>query len=300
MRCLLATALDTPRRDLRRVMSHLGVELVEVDQLGEDWLTQEPIPAIDFVCGVLRLGLSSEAESAIYVEIGVALGRHIPVFLIVEPPFQVPLILTGLTRVEAVVENTAAVELHLAQFIRRIGRSIDPKSSGATRPALTPSQVNHTLAQLAALHAHGRNHPGSRFEQLIHDLFVSSGAEVSTLRGASDIGHDLAIWTDQAGPIFGGPVLIELKLVTFATRSQLREAVIRFIGQLSRHASAFGMLIYSSPDSSDGQFEPAFDAPVAVISARELVGMLGQEPLARVLISMRNAAVHRGYRRARN
>lgn len=67
-------------------MRRLGVDIVKVSKLPVDWLTQTPAPPVDFVCAVLGEGDNRDAEAAVLVDIGVALGRRIPVFLILEPP----------------------------------------------------------------------------------------------------------------------------------------------------------------------------------------------------------------------
>jgi hypothetical protein len=95
MRCLLAADLDLPSAGLRRVMRRLEVDLVEVDRLGVDWLTESPTPVVDFVCAVLREHDNRDTEAAVLVDIGVALGRRIPVFLVVEPRRRAPLVVAG-------------------------------------------------------------------------------------------------------------------------------------------------------------------------------------------------------------
>jgi hypothetical protein len=298
MRCLLAADLDVPSEGLRRVMRRLDIDLVEVDRLGVDWLTQSPTPPVDFVCAVLRERDNRDAEAAVFVDIGVALGRRIPVFLIVEPRRKTPLVVAGLTRVEADVSNEEALELHLGQFLRAIRRG-KPAAQPAEgqRPALSQEEAELAHARLRALRPASGSASGlasQRFERLMLDLLDTGEAAVSAIHESRDLGHDLALWTDDASPVLDGPVLVQLKLWADTAGRGLKTAVDTFANQLNRQPIPFGLLIYHSMGGDERGLVPLepSQARVVTVSAHELVDMLSRQPLSRLLISMRNAVMH--------
>lgn len=298
VRCLLATDLDTPRQHLRRVMDGLGVDLVEVDQLTDDWLTQEQTPAIDFMCGVLRTSVGSEAEAAIYIDIGVALGRRIPVLLVVEPPRNVPLVIAGLTRVDARLDNVDALKLHLGQFIRANSRKSIRVPSPAGSPSLSSAQVSVAHMQLDDLrdiesNFRGASSAGIRFEQLAYDLLTNRDAQVVAHRTDLDFGYDMALWVEGASQVIGRPILIALKLWKSSSPGRIDEAANRLAERVVKQGAPFGMLIYHTVKDADWQITLAGGrAPVVVMPAHTLVEMLGRNSLSRLLITMRNSIVH--------
>jgi hypothetical protein len=298
MRCLLAADLEFSSDGLRHVMRRLEVDLVGVDGLGVDWLTESPTPPVDFVCAVLREHDNRDAEAAVLVDIGVALGRRIPVFLIVEPQRKTPLVVAGLTRVEADLGNEEALELHLRQFLRAIRRGkpeVQPKEG---RPALSQEDAELAHARLRTLRpASGSGASGlasRHFENLIHNLLDTRDAEVSALWQTYDLGHDLALWSNDAGSVLGGPVLVQLKLWADAPSRGLMATIEAFAKQLSQQPAPFGLLIYHSMSGDQRGRAPleTIQPRVVAVSAHELVDMLSRQSLSRLLISMRNAVMH--------
>lgn len=292
MRCLLAADLDRPSDALRHVMGRLEVDLVGVDHLGVDWLTEAPTPPVDFVCAVLHAYENADAEAAVFVDIGVALGRRIPVFLIVEPSRRTPLVVAGLTRVEAHLTNEEALELHLRQFLRTIRRGQPNDPAVADGRVLSPIDAELAHERLAAvLKSHNAGH---KFEQAIFDVLSAVDAEVSTYRGSYDGGHDLALWARGAISVLDGPVPIQLKLWDRPSPREIKRAINLFFGQLRGQSAPFGLFIYHSPLGGYSFSVPGGspETSVVAISAHELVDLLREQSLSRLLISMRNAVMH--------
>jgi hypothetical protein len=276
MRCLLAADLDLPSAGLRRVMRRLEVDLVEVDRLGVDWLTESPTPTVDFVCAVLREHDNRDTEAAVLVDIGVALGRRIPVFLVVEPRRKTPLVVAGLTRVEADLNNEEALELHVGQFLRVIRRATPGVQSKEDQsPALSHDEAELAHARLRALQpagGTGARVASDRFERLMLDLLDTRDAEISAVRESADLGHDLALWAQDASPVLDGPVLVQLKLWSALSSHTLKAAVNAFAEQLNRQPVPFGLLVYHS--TSGDRHGPVSVEPkqarVVAVSAHEV------------------------------
>ncbi|QFZ20603.1 hypothetical protein [Saccharothrix syringae] len=297
MRCLLATTLDAPRERLRQVMDRLNIDLVEAERLEIDWLTHPPRLAVDFICAVLRKSNDQDAEAAIFVDIGVALGRQIPVFLIVEPRREVPLVVAGLTRVEADLDNEEALSLHLGQFIRALHRGrTDSSTEVRRRRVLSQSEAEIAHARLRELQSIDERNIGSkveRFVRLVTDLLDTGDVEVSAVRMFEDRGYDMALWSNDVSPTLGGPIPIQLKLWSQDRPNAVRKAAEVFARQLSERPFPFGILIYDAPgeNTSTGPRQPS-PARIVTISAHQLIDKLTEQSLTEVLTSMRNAVMH--------
>jgi hypothetical protein len=126
------------------------------------------------------------------------------------------------------------------------------------------------------------------------DMLDTRDTEISAVRESADLGHDLALWAEDAGPVLDGPVLVQLKLWSALSSHTLKAAVNAFAEQLNRQPVPFGLLVYHS--TSGDQRGPVSVEPkqarVVAVSAHELVDMLSRQPLSRVLISFRNAVMH--------
>lgn len=281
-------------------MDELGVDLVEVDELSADWLTEGPVPTIDFVCGVLRAYVDSEVEAAIYIDIGVALGRRIPVLLVVEPPREVPLVIAGLTHVNASPDNVDALKLHVGQFIRAKNRKLLRTPGPPRSPSLSSAQVIDSHRQLADLknidiNSGEASSAARQFEYFAYGLLRAHDAEVVIHRTDFDVGYDLALWVEGASQIIGRPILVAVKFWTSSSTGRINEAANRLAERVSKQGAPFGMLVYHTVKGSDWQISLTSNkAPVVVIPAHALVDMLGRYSLSRLLIIMRNSIVHGG------
>ncbi|WP_172638891.1 hypothetical protein [Streptomyces tailanensis] len=276
-------------------MRRLEVDLVKADQLRVDWLTQTPMPPVDFVCAVLGEGDNRDAEAAVLVDVGVALGRRIPVFLILEPPRRAPLVLAGVTQVEADLSNEDALGLHLNQFLRSLRRKPEAQAKTAEIPALSQEAANVAHTRLGEIsQAASALSVAARFERLMLDVLESDEAAISAFRDTGDMGYDAALWVNGASPILGGPVLVQLKLWKSTPRHGLKRAVEAFSSQLDTRQVPFGLLIYHwMGNEQHGPVSPELsNTRVVTISAHDFVEMLSSQPLSRILLSMRNAVMH--------
>ncbi|MFD3459186.1 hypothetical protein ACFWVM_05715 [Nocardia fluminea] len=293
MRCLLVGDLNSEDEQLRLVMEYLDVELVEPNRLDIDWTSQTLSPPVDFVCAVLGQPGARNVEAATFVDIGVALGRAIPVFLVVEPRREVPLALESLTRVEADLDNKAALELHLGQFLRAIRRG-NPRSPSirTQNPTLSRERAIKAHENLRELGHTGRAGIDGAFEWLMVDL-LRANAQVSKPIGSDD-GTDLAL--ALPGPenlIVGGPVLVQMKVWNTLSDRRLADASARFAQQIRRTTAPFGLFIYHAMDGViPQQTAKVPESRVVAVPADDLIEMLATKPLSSVLVSMRNAVAH--------
>lgn len=300
MRCLLITNPHAADDQLRNVMEELCVEVVAIDRLHIDWLTEKLTPPADFACAILAEPADAEAEAAVFVDIGVALGREVPVFLVVAPSRKVPLVLAGLTRVDADLDNRGALELHLKQFLRSISRETPRARQPLEQsPALTPEEAAVARTSLWDLAREPRGHSARTFEHLMLNLLDSPGSQVSRPVPDAEGGWDLSLWDRGTELAIDGPVLIQLKLWDSPPRQGLITAARRFADQLATRPAPFGLLIYhvTLPGAYDIPLPVELASRIVVVSAGDLIDVLAEQPIGKVLVSMRNAMVHGGFAR---
>ncbi|MBF6176805.1 hypothetical protein [Nocardia blacklockiae] len=291
-RCMLVGDLNDEDEQLRPVMERLDVELVELNRLDIDWTSQNVSPPIDFVCAILGQPEAPNVETAMFVDIGVALGRAIPVILVVEPRRAVPLALDRLTRVEADLDNGPALELHLKQFLRAIRRGVPRSAEGrAGNPTLSREQAAKAQEALRGLRHTERGGVSGDFEWLMADL-LRGDAQIST-PVSRDEGADLALLGPENQLAVGGPVLVQMKVWDTLTNRGLADARDRFAQHVRRTTAPFGLLIYHVLGGVMPQ-QPSKESEsrVIVVSANDLIEMLAARPLSSVLATMRNAVVH--------
>lgn len=119
MRCILTGSSNMDAEGVLKVLSRLEVQVFRADRYHGDWLTGRIVHDVDFLCAVL----GSEDQGvppAIYLDIGVALGREVPVLLVMPPGARTPLAISGLPRIDASLDNQEALQLHLEDFIESL------------------------------------------------------------------------------------------------------------------------------------------------------------------------------------
>ncbi|WP_285782403.1 hypothetical protein [Microbispora sp. NBRC 16548] len=304
MRCLL-TASDPTSTAIPEVLASLGIDFISSRDLSVDWLTEE-VPGIDFVCAVLE-GAEHEEPPAIYVEIGVALGRKLPLILFSQPARPIPLAIAGLHRVEVDLDNADAISLHMRQFARRL-RRVAPRRMTFQHPGSSRNFEEQSLGgrnledmrqRLDDLISQGSDFSGERwrgllrqYEIFLRDLFVTEGAQVSTV-SAGDEGYDLAAWVDGASQVVGGPVLLQAKFDRHISSNALEVATEHLAVAMARRALNFAIIIYCDLAEPLARKAISRGFPVVTLSAYELIERLAEVPLKDVIVNLRNELIHR-------
>ncbi|MEU6824798.1 hypothetical protein ABZ921_29565 [Streptomyces atriruber] len=263
--------------------------------LRTDWLTEDTAD-VDFLCAVLD-GTGRDEPPAIYLEIGVALGRELPVLIISEPNRRIPLAIAGLQRVEVDLGNTEAIAQHLHSFTsaldsrtpfkRELSRGLKPEKGMSVRLraqldalSLEPNNWGSNPAELAY-----------EYERLVHDILSTAGAESSSSR--TDEGFDLAAWIDHASEILGGPILVQCKIAAKIDRKALQVAAEKFTRTLGFRSVKFGIIVYHSLENPHRKTPLHTSYPVWAFSASELIDMAEQDSLSDTIITLRNELMHR-------
>ncbi|MGW9440302.1 hypothetical protein [Streptomyces sp. NPDC055607] len=294
MKCLLSVSDQSFIRHIAPLAAE-GVEFILSRDLQADWLS-ERVPDIDFLCAVLEGG-KGYIPPAVFLEIGVALGRDVPVLLVTDAPRELPLALAGLQRVEVELKNRDAIGQHVEKFAEQlqVKREWRPKSESAPEIPRPHLVFSDRLRRLSAESLGSASDRGFQYERLIHDVFADAGA-VSTVSqpGVADGGFDLAVWVDGASEILGGPILVECKIGDKIRPGALRRAAERLKDVMYVRSVNFGLIVYHDLSGSDDLHSYYPDLPVWALSARELVEVVQTGSLSRIITMRRNELMHGG------
>lgn len=304
MKCLLSTSGQSSVATAQ-ALTEAAVDFVRSQDLDTDWLS-EKVPGIDFVCAVLDTQ-GMDDSPAIYLEIGVALGRNLPVLIITDSRRRIPLALAGLQRVEADLDNHAAIALHIRQFTsnlkeKRLSRSAsesernrDQAFSGLREQieALRTSPLDKTLSPTPSL--------GFQYENLVQKIFETAGETAFPgPTSARDEGCDLAAWVDGASQLLGGPILIQCKIAKRISAGGLERQAARLGDILYTRSVNFGLIVYHSTNDPRHRITLHSRYSVWAISALELVNTAASGSLSRWIIMRRNELMHGAGRHERH
>ncbi|MFI8252764.1 hypothetical protein [Streptomyces filamentosus] len=294
MKCLLSVSDQSFIRPVAPLTAE-GVEFILSRDLETDWLS-ERVPDIDFLCAVLEGGKGS-IPAAVFLEIGVALGREVPVLLVTDAPRDLPLALAGLQRVEVELKNREAIGQHIEKFAEQLKakRGRQSKGEAALEIGKTHLALADRLHRLSVESHDSVSGMPFEYERLIHDVFAGAGA-VSTVSqpDGSDGGFDLAVWVDGASEILGGPILVECKIGKRIKPGTLRRAAERLANVMYARSVNFGLIVYHDLSGADDLHSYYPDLPVWALSARELVEAVESGSLSRIITMRRNELMHGG------
>lgn len=233
-------------------------------------------------------GYSATSLPAIYVEIGVATGRGLPLLVISESPGQPLPALAGLTMVVTEFGNYEAQRLQIGLFLRQIGTTQYSQPVQAPVPSGRPISVDYS-ARLNEIRESSAGLRALAFEQLVGDLLRGAGAQVEqSMSGPGDLGVDAAAFIPgEEGRL--GTVMIQVKSGTLQGHT-LRVDELKLSTLVARARAGLGLLVYDriAPDARKIPNAPL----VSRLGIDELLTELEIRPLSAVLTEARNRAVH--------
>jgi hypothetical protein len=245
----------------------------------------------DFALAVIPAGRRERdvSLSAIYVEIGVAAARDLPLIVIAESPDPPSPALAGVATIITQLDNEEALRLQIGLFVRRV-QAVPRAQRSARPPTRTTAPVPESYA--ARLHAARTSPPGLKgfaFEQLVSDLLRETGAQAEQRSaGEPDMGVDIAAFIPGEEQRLG-TVMFQVKSGELSDRA-LREVQQRLSDQVLQAGAGLGVLVYDQITPAARNTEPA---PLVLrLGIDELLAELETRPLSAVLIQARNRAVH--------
>lgn len=295
VRCLLMAPSTTDLAVLLSVLHEQGVEVRSTSDLGAGAaLGQVSFDQTD--CGVAVVPSSHDDRTvglpAVYVEIGVAVGRGLPLLVIVEPPAPPSPALSGLATVSTAMDNAKALRLHLGLFLRSV-RATPARPPSQPAASTTVATFADYQARLDAIRSAPRGRRGSRLElsleQLVSDLLRDAGAIVEdrTIDGP-DLGIDIVAFVPGQERSLG-TILVEVKS-RLPTHRDFQTSQEKLSEYVLHSRSGLGLLIYD--EAAIDQGKPPSSPLVLSLSIDELLTQFEQRPLSTVLARARNRAVH--------
>ena len=291
MRCLLIAPSDADTSGVELVLEERDVSITRTTQLGSgaDLATAE-LDDVDFAVVIFIIEQSkliTRGMTAVYVEAGIVLGKGLPLFVISVGTTAVPAALARLPSATLDLSDIESLRLHLGLFVRGLtGYPSDPvERKRQVGGSLSPESVSQYREWLNRARV-GRDAP--EYEDLVFDVLTAAGA-VAERSTWPDRGADGAFVVPGEESL--GYVLFEIKASASLNARSLRSAQNVLQAAVIERRGALGLLLFdvASQPTADLATTPL----VVALSLEQFLEELGRKPLASVVRSARNEAVHR-------
>ncbi len=281
MRVFLSASADADTHVLREALHELGAESLATTDISSGGGLNSVLQPTDRLIALLHD--SPVGNTAVLVEIGIAIGMHLPVLVIAPPGSPIPAALGDVIVVRGAADDPAALQLPLKLFLRaEAGQASPPPTLSADRSQLDLTKFRQ---QLALLETNEGSESGPALETFVADLLRYAGAQVEQQPVSDTDRPDIALAVPGAEGRLG-TVIVEIKA------SRDREVLLSGASQLVDYVLALraglGVLIYPGPEMQ----LPTIPMTVA-LSLEQLLTELGSRPLGEVLVRARNEAIHR-------
>jgi hypothetical protein len=269
-----------------------GIQVVVPDTLHpsadwSEWISRK-ISDVDLVIGVLT---SERRSQWVLFELGqaAAFGRQI---ILIAPPklATVPSHLTRFLVIRAGPENRDAIDFSLDQILASPERpAAPPRVTTPDRPALG-ADADPIITNLRSAIA-TNDYRG--VELAVIQALRGSGTDVVSEALSSDLGADIAVWSDALQPFVGNPLLIEVK-TRFREPSELRRAANRLFSAVLSRGGSWGLLLYGQGPEDLTVPPRGLPPTVLVCSIGDLIEQLRTRSFGEVIRDLRNRRVHGG------
>ncbi|WP_454561509.1 hypothetical protein [Mycobacterium haemophilum] len=290
MRCILSSPADADLTAIHVTLDARGIDTVSSLELGAGAaLADADLNGFDFAVAVLPRERDKLATgiSAIFVEIGILIGRQLPLLVIVAPPGPPPPALMTLNYAYTDLDNLEALNFHVDLFLKKIPHPQPSVAPTFVQPKIPPVDIERFRTYFAELQDHKQADRGLRFEQAVVDLLRECGAIVEE-RSDVDDPVDIAAYIPGYEKSLG-TFVVQVKAGRlgadqyWSIGGQLGEYVIT-----SR--SGLGVLIseHVTRQARDVGTMPL----VILLDVQQLLSLLQNSSLGRVLLDARNSAIH--------
>lgn len=278
---------------LRAVLTGHAVTIYATSDIGAGvTLAGVSLAQYDFAAAVIPADRERHDASlpAIYIEIGVAVARGLPVLVIAEASIPAsPALASATTIVMTGLENNEALRLHVGVFLRQMQSAPRTEQPARLPASLAPAVPAAYLMRLQAVRESPGGLRGTGFERLVGDLLREAGAQAED-RSAwePDGGVDIAAFIPGEEQRLG-TVVIQVKSGTLTSRALLA-AQHQLSTYVLQAGAGLGLLIYD-------QIAPATrkvpSSPLVLsLGIDQLLAELETKSLSTVLTQARNRAVH--------
>ena len=287
--CFISAPVGANLKILRNVLHEKGVRVVRPEEFpsGAPWSDEinSILSEVDLVIGVVTRARSSDS---VLFELGQAsaLGRQIVLFA--PPKFKAfRFDLQRFLVIRASLTNREAISFALDQLIaapppdRQLStsKSMETYSLGQRANSLLRDVLDATTAR-----------QGRKLEELVASMIRESGVDVISESPNRDKSADLAIWSDALQPVFGNPLLVEVK-VRIQGSANARRVVKELSASISSSGAAWGLLLYGEGPDSKSVWGP-LPTNILVMSLSTLIMEMENRPFIDVVKDQRNQRMH--------
>jgi hypothetical protein len=278
---------------LRSVLAEHAVEFESTADVGAGIaLADVSLAEYDFAIAVIPADHEQRDASlaAIYVEIGVAVARHLPLVVLAElsvPPS--PALVGATTIIMTRLENEEALRLHIGLFLRQVQAGRPERHTIRLDAAPTPPIPAAYAARLRAVRGSPGGLAGVEFERFVGDLLREAGAQAEERPPwEPDNGIDIAAFIPGEEQRLGA-VVVQVKSGTLTSHT-LQATQRKLSAHVLQAGAGLGLLVYDQVTPDAKKIPPA--PLVSSLSIDQLMAELETRPLGAVLAQARNRAVH--------
>jgi len=278
---------------LRAVLTEHAVGIDSTSDVGAGVeLARTSLAQYDFAIAVIPSDHEQRdaSLSAIYIEIGVAVARGLPLLVIAGtsiPPS--PALAGATTIVMTQLGNEEALRLHIGVFLRQMQSSPRVEQAARLPASSAPSVPADYVMRLQAVRESPGGLRGAEFERFVGDLLREAGAQAEERSPwEPDEGIDIAAFIPGEEQRLGA-VVIQVKSGTLTSRA-LQATQHELSAHVLQAGAGLGMLVYDqvAPDAREVPPAPL----VLSLGIDQLLTELETKPLSTVLAQARNRAVH--------
>jgi len=278
---------------LRAVLTDHAVRIDPTSHVGAGVaLAGVSLAPYDFAVAVIPADHERHEASlpAIYVEIGVAVARGLPLIVIAGTVIPASPALAGAAAIVMTeLGNEKALRLHLGVFVRQMQAAPRAHQPARLPASPAPSLPAAYLMRLQAVRESPGGLRGAEFERLVGDLLREAGAQAEERSPwEPDGGADIAAFIPGEEQRLGA-VVIQVKSGTLTSHA-LRATQHELSTYVLQAGARLGLLVYDQIAPGASKVPPA--PQVFSLGIDQLLAELETKPLSTVLTQARNRAVH--------
>jgi hypothetical protein len=278
---------------LRAVLTDHAVRIDPTSDIGAGVaLASVSLAPYDFAVAVIPADHQRHEASlpAIYIEIGVAVARGLPLIVIAGTAIPASPALAGAAAIVMTeLGNEQALRLHLGVFVRQMQTAPRADQPARLPASPAPSLPATYLIRLQAVRESPGGLSGAEFERLVGDLLREAGAQAEERPPwEPDGGADIAAFIPGEEQRLGA-VVIQVKSGTLTSHA-LRATQHKLSTYVLQAGARLGLLLYDQIAPGASKVPPA--PQVFSLGIDQLLAELETKPLSTVLTQARNRAVH--------
>lgn len=237
----------------------------------------------------LFLAIIINLSPNIFYEIGIAKALNKPIFLVISKELSIyPSFLMEFLYVKAnPSDDDDIIEFPLKQFIKNLPKQKKKKpkfEKEINKKIILPNSWDRDLAYLRT------NGNAKDLENYMGDILTSLRTTLKVVE--QDKGVDFAIWLDEADPVFGNPILIEVKYGNI-TNEILDMGEQQILNYLFKTNGKAGLLLYLDKNGKRFPLGTSLNPLVIRMDLEDFLSEVdSKKSLVNVILNFRNNMAH--------